>query len=80
MKFSGASILIKNTTSSDFKTIFDIERVRRALGGYSSNTHVSKVQNESETLIQIVFAENEFNGASLDEAKDFYSVLLTGRL
>ncbi|XP_018577131.1 protein amnionless [Anoplophora glabripennis] len=76
-RMCGASILIKNTNSSEFKANFEIERIRKALGDYSSDTHVSKVQDGPETAIQIIFTEKEFSGSSLDDAKDFYSVLLT---
>ncbi|KAJ8973014.1 hypothetical protein NQ317_004612 [Molorchus minor] len=69
----GASILFH------YNHKFSLDAVRRSIRRYDSDTYASKVRKDNGVVIQVVFTEKEFTGASLDEAKQFYDELLTDK-
>ncbi|CAG9820606.1 unnamed protein product, partial [Phaedon cochleariae] len=52
---------------------FELAEMERTLKQFTSDTYISKVRNDSgNEFVQIIFAEKEFTGNSLDEAKQLY--------
>lgn len=60
---------------------FDFKKFRSFVLKNNINTdvHVSKVSDVTD-LYQIIFSEENFTGTSQDAARDFYNLLISGKL
>lgn len=65
----GAYILFKPLNG------FSLEKIRLMLNVYKVDTFASKILNNTNEVIQIVFTEKQFTGASLNDARTFYEIL-----